>query len=171
MTYYSEVMMQSPATNQTRTWAISLTELVFFAVEIFVLKVKDKACSTHYKGNLLFDHVSGGPPFRLPARILDGLVYFGLYECALRMKGNYVVDSLCVEELHRGALRQNWYQGQHFGYNFTAGDMLGFQEESVLVGKRVYSSGGSSITLIILVATMFFQADRGRVSVSDVQRD
>lgn len=57
----------------------------------------ERACATYYFGNLLFDHVYGEPLFRLMAKILDPLAYFGVYKFSLHTETDPVLTSLAVK--------------------------------------------------------------------------
>lgn len=86
LAYYSGVAMQGSGASQTRIWTIALTEFVFIARAMFIVNDKDGACLICYTGSLRFDHVSWGLLFRLPAKILDSLVYFGLYKATIKWR-------------------------------------------------------------------------------------
>lgn len=51
---------------------------------------------TYYSRNIQFDSVSGGLLFRLPARILDALSYYGLHKVSVRMDMDPMLTALDV---------------------------------------------------------------------------
>lgn len=94
MAYYCSVAMRGYPTDRTRAWTDALIEFKFTTGTRFIVNVKDGACSTYSFVNLRFENVFGELLFQLPARILDTLLYFGLYTTALWMETDPILTSL-----------------------------------------------------------------------------
>lgn len=89
--------MRGSATEQTEIWTIALTDFVFMAGVMFIVNDKDAACLTCDTENFRFQKVFGWIRFRLSAKILDTLLYSGLYRFALRMETDPVLTVLAFK--------------------------------------------------------------------------
>lgn len=61
---------------------------------MFIVNGRYGAYGTYYAGNIRSGHVPGGLLFRISAKILDALAYFGFYMFALGFKTDPVMTSL-----------------------------------------------------------------------------
>lgn len=56
-------------------------------------------------------------------------------------------------------------------YSFTSTEVLEIVDKSVQFGKRARGSGGSSTTVTLAAAPVFFQTNRGRAEITAIFRD
>lgn len=108
---------------------------------MLILNSKDGAFSNSFIRNLRFDHASKDFLLRLPARILDILVYFGFYRLACCMRTEPELKPLSFKRCMESDCGRIATEDGFVRNDSTSADVLRLKQDSVKVGSRLVATG------------------------------
>lgn len=90
-----------------------------------VINTRDGACLSYYSLNLWFENRSGSILFLLPDKILDSVMYFGLYKLTFGMRTDSVMIAMALHRCGEIDWSRTAVRDGFAAYNFESGAVIG----------------------------------------------
>lgn len=131
LSYYWGSAVRASTDEKNRVLKKKLTEYVFMTGIMFVVSSKNVSASWYYTFNPMFDHLNGGVLFRLSDKILDVLMYVGLYRFELSLGTDPVRIALAAHRCSDLGWMNTALQDGFVLYDFESDNVFRSEEEVV----------------------------------------